>query len=170
MHDDPRTPFGLPAGPGGFDLEPDEELSTWEQVRRDWPRAKGMGLQPWDVRALGITVTPGEPVEMPVRPDHGRPVLTSGSGGPSVAELGRLLGKLGYENSVSRGQNPFSVLYPDLMAAVEQFRRDYDIAEDPTGFGGDNPAGQHEAQKHVGPWTWAAILRVADREGVREAA
>jgi hypothetical protein len=136
-----------------------------------WPVKGGTDApQPWDLAGQGIPphelqLEPGAPNTVaPIVVDHGMPILTSGSGGPEVHELGRLLAGLGYETSVSRGENPFGILDPTVLAAVERFRQDYGVEEDPTGFGGNHDAGRVTARNHVGPWTWEALIRAAERE------
>lgn len=127
--------------------------------------------QPITVLADGeqIELAPGAPnVIAPIVLDHGRPILASGSidlgPGPAVAgavtELGQLLALIGYPNSVSRGQNHLGIVDDSIMGAVEKFRDDFDVREDPSGW---QRNGRVNAQTHVGPWTWEAILRVAER-------
>lgn len=126
--------------------------------------------QPWDLNALGLSqaaaeLEPGAPNTVaPVVIEHSYPILVSGSSDPSVQELGRRLAKLGYANSVSRGENPFGVVDETIMAAVHGFRQTYNVQEDPSGFGGDIPYGRQRAESHIGPWTWEAIVRASDRD------
>jgi hypothetical protein len=40
------------------------------------------------------------------------------------------------------------------MAAVNAFRRDYNVVEDPSGY----TEAEDDARRHVGPWTWEALL------------
>lgn len=134
---------------------------------KDWPKQGGVGAQPWDPDAHGADTTPpapGETKDMPVRPGHDRPVLASGAGGDAVRELGRRLGELGYPSSVTDGTNPFNIFDRSLEDAFASFCRDYDVQEDPSGFGGNNPAGVALAAQHVGPWGWEAVIRASDRE------
>lgn len=141
--------------------------SSAERLARDWPKKGGNDVQPWDNRALKIDTTDvgAEPNTLsPIVVQHDKSTITAGSGGADVRELGRLLGELGYETSFSRGENPFSIADRSVMDAVAAFTRDYDVQEDPTAFGGDNPSGRELASNHVGPWTWEAILRVHERE------
>lgn len=83
---------------------------------------------------------------------HGKPILTSGSGGPVVHELGALLAELGYESSVSRGENPFAIVDPSVLEAVQAFRRDHDVAEAVESFP------EADRDRYVGPVTWQALL------------
>jgi hypothetical protein len=142
----------------------------------DWPARDGDAAelpQPWDHRALGLQneerdfldqAKPGSRNTVsPIVITHGRPLLTYGSSDPSVQELGRILGELGYANSVSDGQNPFGSVDNTVMAAVYQFRDAYHVQEDPSGFGGNTPDGRSRAAAHIGPWTWEAILRAGAR-------
>jgi hypothetical protein len=144
------------------------EQTAHQKLEKQWPKEGGLdGLQPYDLTALGVPkggYDDGEQADLPVVPDHGRPVISSGSGGPEVRELGRLLGKLGYESTVTRGENPFDIADPSVMAAAQAFCRDYDVTEDPSAFGGDNPTGRDVAANHIGTWVWEAIIRAAERK------
>lgn len=114
-----------------------------------WPKkgAKTTATQPFEVDEHGVEVT-------------AHPMLTSGSADvPAVTDLGRRLTELGFENSVSRGENPFGIVDESIIAAVVQFRRQYGVREPADGFGGD----QVEADRHIGPWTATAIVRASDR-------
>lgn len=88
---------------------------------------------------------------------EGKPILTSGTAGAAVEELCRLLAGAGYETSVSKGENAYSVYDPSVQAAVEQFRSDHDVEEDPSSFGAGDQ-GRRLAAAHVGPETWTALL------------
>ncbi len=99
------------------------------------------GKQPWEDGGPKVAIT------------HQLPTLSSGSDGPAVLELGSKLAKLGYETSLSRGENPFGVLDASVLTAVKDFRRDYGISEDPSGYPVPTDAGNH-----VGPYTWEALL------------
>lgn len=87
-----------------------------------------------------------------------RPLLTSGTADPAVHELGRALAELGYENSVSDGTNPYGVVDDTLLQAVNQFRRDNDVADDRDGIPG--PVEEH--RRWIGPATWEAIAQALD--------
>jgi hypothetical protein len=152
------------------------DMDQGERAKRyeDWPQEGGGDLpQPWDHRALGLhnAVRDHEENERPGAPNtvspivigHGRPILSSGSADPSVHELGRILGDLGFSNSVSDGQNPYGSVDNSVMAAVMQFRDAYGVEEDPTGWGGNTPDGRARAAAHIGPWTWEAVLRAGRR-------
>lgn len=120
-----------------------------------WPVKGGADVpQPWDHDAFG-----GDEPVVPIEISHPYPILTSGSGDPSVQTLGRMLGDLGFANSVSRGENPFGSVDATVMAAVESFRSSYGVEEDPTGFGGMTSGGRRVAGAHIGPWTWEAVTR-----------
>jgi peptidoglycan hydrolase-like protein with peptidoglycan-binding domain len=138
----------------------------------DWPQKGGNDQpQPWDLKALGIPqpgvdrgpLEPDEPNPAPVVPRAGLPLISSGSQGPEVRDLAVRLGELGYANSISRGSvdNPYAVYDDSVAGAVEGFRRDYDVEEDPSAFIRDSRA---NALSHVGPWTQEAIIRASDRE------
>jgi peptidoglycan hydrolase-like protein with peptidoglycan-binding domain len=161
---DPRDPLAPDAG----------DTATAERDRyADWP-VKGGGdtdtPQPWDLKGQGISAADqaelgdGDPDTVsPIVPRAGLELLTYGSQGPAVRDLAVRLGELGYSNSISRGSvdNAFNVYDESVASAVEAFRRDYDVAEDPSQFGRDPRA---SAISHVGPWTTEAILRASDRE------
>lgn len=174
--------FGAAVQPTQVNVpKPPENLPDYAA---DWPQKGGLdGPQPWDLRAFGIavgvdtetgavtfssphtgevvTLAPGAPDTIsPIVIAHGRPMLTSGSSDPRVNELGQLLGLLGYSNSVSEGKNPQAIVDETVMGAVDGFRRDYGVEEDPSQFPRD---GKNNAQSHVGPWTWEAILRAGKR-------
>lgn len=129
------------------------------------------GPQPWDHKALGIdpaaiqALEPGEENTVTPVVHHSYPILTSGSAHPVVQELGRKLAALGYPNSVSRGTNPFGSVDDSILAAVDQFRSRHGVAEDPSGFGGQTPAGRRNADAHIGPWTIEGILQAHARLG-----
>jgi hypothetical protein len=162
-------------------VEQQPEAAQPPSYENDWPQEGGFdGPQPWDLVAQGFKVgateqgttlvkdgeitelAPGEPDTVsPIVPAHGRPVLSSLSAGEAVKELGALLAELGYETSISKGRNPFGVLDETVASAVERFREDYDVAEDPSQFAHDRKAA---ALSHVGPWTWEALLRAAARK------
>lgn len=137
-----------------------------------WPSRDYDGPQPWDHDALGISREDRENVgsdENTVTPtiSHTNPILTSGSAHPVVHELGRKLGALGFPNSVSRGQNPFGTVDESVLSAVNSFRAQYNVEPDPSGFGGNTPAGRNLAAAHLDPWTVEGILRAyedRDRE------
>lgn len=138
----------------------------------DWPSRDGDLPQPWDHRALNLTNAERDHLDQtkagaantvsPIVVSHGKPVLTSGSSDSSVQELGRILGELGFPNSVSDGDNPFGIVDNSVMRAVYAFRDAYGVQEDPSGFGGDTPSGRELAAAHIGAWTWEAVLRAGE--------
>jgi hypothetical protein len=163
---------------------PAVDLSDGSQEDRaehfaDWPKEGGMDTpQPWDHGALGLgresqdLSLAGQGQANTVAPivvDHGRPILTSGSADQAVHELGRILGVLGFDNTVARGENPYGAVDATVMAAVHAFRAAYDVLEDPTAFGGNTPAGRALAAEHIGPWTWEAILRAGEQQPTAKA-
>lgn len=134
-----------------------------------WPSKEYDGPQPWDHDALNIPreerdqVGSGRNTITPVI-SHPYPILTSGSAHQCVHELGRKLGDLGYPNTVSRGENPFGNVDQSVLGAVQTFRQQYGIQPDPSGFGGNTPAGRTAAEGHLDPWTVEGILRAWDTE------
>jgi hypothetical protein len=144
-------------------------------VYADWPQKADERAQPWDHDKNGssredrdkLLDNPGTPNTVTPTVSHSMPMLSSGSGGDSawaVGELARRLHILGYHTDVGEGTNPFSVLTQSVMSAVERFREDHNVSEDPSGFGGNTAAGRARAGAHVGPWTWEAIIRASERE------
>lgn len=140
----------------------------------DWPQKNDTRAQPWDLDALGVPPSDRDAVRdsplpntiSPIVIGHRMPILSSGSGmGDSwaVNELARRLHVLGYQTSSSAGRNPWGVLDDSIMTAVEQFRQDHGVEEDPTGWGGNTHASREKAAAHVGPWTWEALIRASDR-------
>jgi hypothetical protein len=126
----------------------------------DWPAQGGIGQpQPWDLAELGLDPRDDD-ARTPVEPRAGLPLLTYGSQGAEVRQLGQGLAELGYPNSVSEGTNPYGLYDESVHRAVESFRRDYDVAEDPSAFIRD---GKTQATTHAGPWTQEAVLRACAR-------
>jgi peptidoglycan hydrolase-like protein with peptidoglycan-binding domain len=117
-----------------------------------WASKGFKGEQPWEDREKSsITVV------------HDKPILASGSAGAAVFELCGLLSELDYETDVTRGVNAFGVYGPAEATAVQRFREDYGVREDPTGFGGESEDAVRLAAAHVGPWTWEGLLRATGR-------
>lgn len=138
-------------------------------VLDQWATPGYDGPQPWEHRELGYTpdelaLDDGAPNTVTPRITHPHPILTHGAAHQCVHELGRMLGDLGYPNSVSRGENPFGTVDQSLMTAVAAFRNQHGVRPDPTAFGGDNPAGRARAAEHLDPWTVQAILVAHDRQ------
>jgi hypothetical protein len=86
-----------------------------------------------------------------------RAILTSGSAHDDVHVLGAYLGQLGYENSVSRGENPFGIVDESVMTAVSAFRAKHSV-EPETTIPGVAP---HEAPRWIGPNLWEALVTPA---------
>jgi hypothetical protein len=158
-----------PAGATKVDLSGVDQDERAERYA-DWPQRGGGDLpQPWDHRAMGLhgelrdferDSRPGSPNTVsPIVINHGKPILAHGSSDPSVHELGQILGRLGFPNSVSDGENAFGSVDNTVMAAVHAFRDAYNVSEDPSGWGGNTPDGRARASAHIGPWTWEAVLR-----------
>lgn len=149
--------------------ETDQALAAKvEQLRTDfeaWPVKGGTGQpQPWDLQAHGIPqpgVTrdflPGGAADelSPVVVAHSKPILQPGTAGTSVVELGQLLATIGYPNSISKGVNHAFSFDDTIMAAVDAFKRDFHVSEDPSQFPGV------QVETTVGPWLWEALLRAA---------
>lgn len=135
----------------------------------DWPQKDDQRPQPWDLDTLGIPkadrdLEPGSPNTIaPIVIRHRCPTLGSGAAGPMVADLAVRLHALGYATSIARGENPYAVLDHSVLTAVETFRREYGVEEDPTPYGGRSNQAVAEAASYVGPYTWEALIRVSDR-------
>lgn len=138
-----------------------------EQLREQfaaWPQVGGVGdAQPWDLRSHGLPqpgvtrdhLPPGQPDELsPVVIAHSKPILAPGTAGDQVAELAGHLATLGYSNSISQGRNHANAFDDTVMAAVNSFKRDFHVTEDPSQF-----RDAREAESVVGPWIWEAVLR-----------
>ncbi|MFL5901247.1 MAG: peptidoglycan-binding protein [Solirubrobacterales bacterium] len=129
-----------------------ELISLIEEGESTWPCKGFDGEQPWaDREDPSITVA------------HEMPILASGSAGAPVFELCGMLAELGYETDVTRGTNAFGVFGPAEAAAVERFRQEHGVLEDPTGFGGESADAVRLAAAHVGPWTWEALRRATGK-------
>lgn len=135
---DPVTDVQIPAH---VDDERDDSQDE-PQASSEWPSKGYDGPQPWQDKEADQVFA------------HERPVLSSGSAGGHVVELVHLLAELGYPCALTEGTNPFCILGPSELAAVESFRRDYGVREDPTAYPTDS-----ETRTHVGPWTWEALYR-----------
>ncbi len=166
---DPSLP---PAGAGlGLGaLAPQQPAAgTLRQQYADWPQKGETRPQPWDLDAVGIPkhereLDPGAPDTIsPVVLRHSYPILASGSAGAVVNELAARLSLLGYPTDISKGENPFGIVTPEVMAAVEKFREDYGVKEDPTPYGGNTESTRTRAALTVGPYTWEAVLRASER-------
>lgn len=168
MSDFPHDPT-----PENDDATPDATATaTAESPRQrysDWPQKGDERAQPWDLDAVGISKTDREldpgarDTVSPVVIRHSCPILVSGSASPIVADLGRRLDLLGYPNSVTAGENPFGVVDESVFNAVERFRDDYGVEEDPTPYGGTTTAATLRAAQVIGPYTWESIIRASDR-------
>jgi hypothetical protein len=169
--DEPVTPD--PAAPEQEPAAEQDQPAAQESPRQrysDWPQRGDERPQPWDLDAVGIAKTdrelePGAPDTVsPIVIRHQCPVLVSGAANPIVADLGRRLAELGYQTSVSEGANPFGVVDESVFSAVERFREDYGVQEDPTPYGGTTTAATLRAAQVIGPYTWEAIIRASDRD------
>lgn len=137
------APAAQPLVPMPTQVEPTTAAAVAEELPQSWPERGYAGPQPWEV---------GRPPAIA----HDRRILISGSAGDEVLELCACLGRLGYETSVSRGENALAVFGAAERAAVEAFRRDYNVQEDPAIVA----ASTTEA---VGAWTWEALFRLVKR-------
>lgn len=154
--------------------ETDSELAQKvEQLREQyasWPQRGPSSEfadqpQPFDLRAHGLPqpgvtrdhLPGGEPDQIsPVVVAHDKPLLTTGMAGPYVAELAGLLSKVGYPTSISEGRNGVNAFDDTVAAAVNYFKRDFHVQEDPSQF-----PDQATADRMVGPYIWEALIRAA---------
>jgi peptidoglycan hydrolase-like protein with peptidoglycan-binding domain len=88
---------------------------------------------------------------------HGHGLLIPGSAGEDVETLARLLAYAGFPTATSRGENPLAIFGESEREAANAFRRDYGIEEDPAVIAASVP-------EVVGPWTWEALYRIAERK------
>lgn len=116
---------------------------TPKSLPSDWPSKGYTGPQPWEV-------------EEPPALLHGHGLLIVGSAGDDVRVLCALLAYAGYPTDVSEGTNPLSIFDGSVKAAVSAFRRDYGVQEDPAIISAST-------SDVAGPWTWAALYRIARR-------
>lgn len=121
--------------------------------------------QPWDLKGHGLPqpgvtrdyLPGGQPDELsPVVIAHNKPILIPGMAGEAVAELAGLLSKVGYQTSISKGANHAYAFDDTIAAAVNTFKRDFHVHEDPSQF-----PNQHDPEIYVGPWIWEALIRAA---------
>lgn len=163
------TPDTLPPANNQAPGEQEAPAQTLRQQFADWPQKGDERPQPWDLDALKVPkaereLEPGKPNTVsPVVIRHSYPILASGSQGSAVSELATRLHLLGYETDLARGENPFSVLTHDVLSAVDKFREDHGVEEDPTPYGGNTAQSRARAAHTVGPFTWEAILRASER-------
>ena len=129
----PPVPTGVAAQAS---VEPLPELSA------EWPSKGYTGPQPWQSQHPDLS--------------HARGLLIPGSAGQDVLDLAAFLAYAGYETSISRGEDPLSRFDQSVTAAVGTFRREYGIEEDPAVISASVP-------EVVGPWTWEALYRIAER-------
>lgn len=157
--------------------DPIDDVRAAREKFADWPNDDTKELaQPWDLGELGLPrpgvnsepLPDGQPDTVsPVVPRAGLPLLSYGSQGDDVREIALRLGELGYANTVTRGQNPYGVYDESIHQNVEAFRRDYNVAEDPSAFVREP---DRQAASHAGPWTLEAVFRVSDRKRSEAAA
>lgn len=115
------------------------ELQKAEQLPPEWPYAGYDGPQPWEV-------------SQPPQITHDRGFVASGAAGERVVELAACLAHLGYGSSISEGKNPHDIYGASERAAVDAFRRDYGVIEEPSIVKATTPS-------VVGVWTWEALFR-----------
>ena len=122
------------------------ESGADERLSDSWPERGYTGSQPWQVQ---------EPPAL----SHDRGLLIVGSAGDDVYEVAAALARLGYPTSISRGENPQNLFTEAEREAVNSFRRDYGIEEDPALTKASTP-------DVVGPWTWEALFRLVEQQAI----
>jgi hypothetical protein len=127
----PAEPAAAPASAAPAELPP------------EWPTRGYTGPQPWEVQNPPALI-------------HDRGILIVGSAGEEVLELAACLARLGYQTSITRGENVNMVYDQDVAAQVTAFHRDYGVAEDPAIISASTA-------NAVGPWTWEALFRLVSR-------
>jgi hypothetical protein len=154
------------------DTELEAKIAELRAQFKEWPGDSTADLpQPFDLKAHGLPqpgvtrdhLPGGQPDEIsPVVVAHNKPLLTAGMAGDAVRELASLLKAAGYDTSISRGQNWTGSFDDTVTAAVNAFKRDFHVVEDPSQFNND----LQQAERFVGPYIWEALIRVADRAKV----
>lgn len=133
-----------------------------------WPVKGYDGPPPWELAAEHADPEKvggeyPEPYTGPGAVTHSKPLLAEGTAGADVLELARRLAKLGYrENTISQGRNPGDVLDSSVMRSLNQFQNDYGIAENEDSFNGGSVPGRELVNRHVGPYTWQALITLTD--------
>lgn len=165
-----------PVTPPAAAAPPAATATTPAKAYADWPQSNDDRAQPWDAAKNGtsredrdkLLDNPGSPNTVsPIVITHSMPILTAGSGGDqswAVRELARRLHVLGYQTDVGTTNNPFATVTSSVLGAVEHFREEHNVEEDPTAFGGNTSAGRERARSHIGPWTWEAVIRASERK------
>lgn len=168
--------INAPVGPPPQAQQAPAAAESPAKAYADWPQKGDDRAQPWDDRDNGTTRedrdelldNPGAPNTVsPIVVGHSMPILTAGAGGEqawAVRELARRLQVLGYQTDVGTTNNPFATVTSSVMGAVEHFREEHNVEEDPTAFGGNTAAARSRAATHVGPWTWEALIRASERK------
>lgn len=148
-----------------------------------WPALGYDGPEPWDLAADHLDANDEaydrvhgddpEPYLGPGAVTHSMPLLTQGTADatfptPVVSELARRLKELGYvDNTITHGENAAGVLDASVWASVQQFQRDHNVRENIGGFAGGTVPPQDLVDRHVGPYTWQALIELSD-EAERE--
>lgn len=92
-------------------------------------------------------------------------VLSSGSAHEDVFELGRLLGKAGFPNSVTDGTNAYGLVDESILRAVNAYRVANGVPDEST----IPNVPPHEARNWIGPELWKAITRRQPAAKTKEA-
>lgn len=135
----------VPDAGSGITVAPSSaEVDVPKSLPEGWPTKGYTGAQPWEV-------------EEPPALGHGHGLLIVGSDGEEVRSLCAFLAYAGYPTDVSEGKNPLCIFDESVKTAVGAFRRDYGVEEDPAIISASTP-------DVAGPWTWAALYRIARRQ------
>lgn len=153
----------------GYDGPPPWELATKHLLEHDEHR-KRAGLKTDDQGNLVPSGEVPQPYRGPGAVTHNKPLMAQGTAGADVAELARRLGVLGYTaNSIAKGTNHANVLDDSVWNDVVQFQRDHGVYENEASFSGGSVPAQDMVGRHVGPYTWQALIELSDRAEVEAA-
>jgi hypothetical protein len=122
-------------------VAPVQPVAPSKVLPPEWPYKGFQGTQPWEA-------------DNPPAITHDQRMLSSGTAGPAVAELGALLADVGIPTSISEGGNPHAIYDAQMGAAVRRFCAEYGVSEDPAIVAAMTP-------DVVGPWIWEALIRAA---------
>lgn len=160
--------------PGHRPTVDEQEAEARAASDATWPSRGYDGPPPWELAAQHLAehdehreLVTGElpqPYRGPGAVTHNKPLMTQGTAGPDVVELARRLAMLGYtSNSITRGQNHANVFDNTVWGDVVQFQRDHGVRENEASFSGGTVPAQDLVHRHVGPYTWQALIELSDQ-------
>jgi peptidoglycan hydrolase-like protein with peptidoglycan-binding domain len=95
---------------------------------------------------------------MPTDTAVGYPTLTSGSADPRVIELAQGLNELGFDVEIG------DAVTPELLQAVDEFRRKYQVEEDPDNL----PGSEQDSRAYITPDVWRSLFAALAAKGDHE--